>query len=176
MGLHYLCVTGGGLIGWFRTQTVRYLYGTVHFYLREGGWMQKSILFPTRWFHAKIQIHINICKYVTAAYNLRCRLWFSSRLKNKSVQTIHFRINASKAAASRGGGYRRWRSWVVSQGGSTAGTAWVRHYTNTSTAWVQSPNNTGTTLAISSKALAYSGSQQTNTTVTNSSTMLAAHQ
>ncbi len=35
------------------------------------------------------------------AYNLHCRLWFSSRLNNKSVQTIHAYTSAESSANNK---------------------------------------------------------------------------
>jgi hypothetical protein len=38
----------------FRTKTVSVgVFGMLHFYLREGGWTQKIILFQPRWFLPK---------------------------------------------------------------------------------------------------------------------------
>ncbi len=87
VGLHSLCVTGGRP-DWLISapRLLEYLVWYTFIWGRVGG-RRKSFYsnhagFTKNFFYKQLNVRIN-------AYILRCRLWFSSRLNNKSVQTVH---------------------------------------------------------------------------------------
>ncbi len=52
-----VCNRGKAWLIDFRTQTVSYLFGTVHFHLREGGRVQKNLYFENVSFWPKIYVN-----------------------------------------------------------------------------------------------------------------------